>query len=86
MREFKTLIQEANRWNQANILRKYIYAVEENLNENKKLLEESQNWISWAREKADWLDPTIKKDNPLFEDMNLKELIKKRFNLKNLNP
>ncbi len=54
IKRFKKLKSEAKRWNQANIIRKYIAYIESQTDEvNKK------EWIAWAKAKADWFDPSV---------------------------
>jgi hypothetical protein len=45
---FKELIDKARQWKQAQLIRTY-------LSESK---DANQEWIAWALQKADWLDPT----------------------------
>jgi hypothetical protein len=55
---FKTLETEAINWERAKRLRAYISAVAEQANITGEY-EEKQNWIDWASQKADWVDPLI---------------------------
>lgn len=53
-------------WNKARIIRDFIAAVETNLSKIDQKPSELLDWINWAKEKADWLDPlTAKKDAAL---------------------
>jgi len=54
----------------ADDLRKYINIFEENAIKNNTLTEEKQNWIEWARKKADWYDPFINAKDELLEDVD----------------
>lgn len=58
---FKDLLKQAKRWHKANILRGYIEKFEENCKRSNTLSEETREWLSWARGKADWYDPLINK-------------------------
>ena len=53
------LLSDARQWKDAEDLRNYICATEKNG-------KYSDEWIKWAKDKADWIDPLIKeKDNIL---------------------
>jgi len=49
----------AAKWQEAERLRQYIEAVERSATRNGKLDEELSDWLSWARIKADCIDPLI---------------------------
>ena len=42
-------------------IRTYVAAVES----KPDLSDEEREWIVWAREKADWIDPMIRKEDPI---------------------
>jgi len=54
-------------WHKACIIRRYIDAIEAGLQneahgeKRRRMIE----WIAWARDKADWFDPTVAKDDPV---------------------
>lgn len=52
-----TLRREAARFRRASELRDYIAAVEEAARRAGEMLPERLEWITWARAKADWVDP-----------------------------
>lgn len=65
---FKQLEEEANNYERASRLRRYIDAVE------KKALvcpdgvtDDVREWSEWARAKADWLDPLVKVCDPILD-------------------
>lgn len=61
----RALEDEASRWEKAEKIRKYIYTVEKMKSDkdgSSRPESEFENWISWAREIADRVDPL--KDNP----------------------
>lgn len=66
------LENEAMDWHKALIIRQYIAALEpvmqNEVNEEKR--RKWSEWILWAREKADWLDPTISKEDPVLGRRN----------------
>lgn len=70
IKEFKSLSQKANRWHQAEILRKYIAEVEKKSKENNSLNEEVAQWLEWANNKVAWYDPFIEKEDEIFERIN----------------
>ena len=62
MERFKALEEEARNWKRAENLRAYIAAVEAKAaREQGSIASESDlgQWIAWARQKADWIDPII---------------------------
>jgi len=63
--DFKNLLSLFDRWQQARNLRQYIKAIEAKKKREGKLSEELKKWIDWAKQKADWYDPLINKEDPL---------------------
>lgn len=55
MTKFKSLVNEADRFNIAQMIRNYANAVEFNKPEDAETIQ----WIKWANKKADWYDPRI---------------------------
>jgi RNase P subunit RPR2 len=58
----QALVQDAQKWQTSNIIRTYIKAVEEKYISEKTLQDinaELKDWIKWAKEKADILDPVL---------------------------
>ena len=55
------LVNEAEDYNVATKIRAYANAVASKDNIN----DETKKWIKWAKEKADWYDPTVAMDNEL---------------------
>jgi hypothetical protein len=56
------LLQDAQKWQTSNIIRTYIKAVEEKYISEKTLQDintELEDWIKWAKEKADIIDPVL---------------------------
>ena len=70
LKNFKNTFQLANRYQKANDLRNYINTFEENAIKNNSLSEEKQNWIEWARKKADWYDPFIEAEDELLGEVD----------------
>lgn len=63
IRNFRKLVNEANQWHQAQIIRSYIQYVEEKSLLKGELSDELKNWIDWSKQKADWYDPIKKKED-----------------------
>lgn len=79
IQRFKELINDANRWNQAQILRSYMKEYEKQMQIHGKIDDVQRDWIEWAKQKIDWYDPFINKEDTLlseivkrnlFEDIN----------------
>lgn len=58
LERFKQLLFEAHRFSLANMVRTYIDQIERNAISSNALTEEKREWISWARQKMDWFDPS----------------------------
>lgn len=65
LEEFQNLIKESTRWNQAKILREYLNEFEVTARKNGNLTKELQEWIIWAKQKADWYDPLGEKEDDI---------------------
>ena len=65
--EIRQLEQVASDWDKAEKIRRFADAMERKIIEiseetaNKKII----RWLKWAREKADWIDPLIEKEDEL---------------------
>jgi hypothetical protein len=64
-RQLRSLFRDASRLQRANRLREFIAAVEDRARQDGELTLEKQQWIEWARAKADWLDPLIRRSDPI---------------------
>lgn len=71
---FMLLLKQAKRWHKANILREYIQRFEENCLKNNTLSEEKKEWFTWARDKADWFDPFIGKEDKYLTDDDFRDI------------
>ena len=69
LKRYEGLLLAANRWNQSKILRGYIDHIK---NQDNGSPEDLIVWVRWANNKADWLDPTINKEDELLGTYNLK--------------
>ena len=71
MERFKALEEAARNWKRAEDLRAYIAAVETKAaREQGSVAVESDlgQWIVWARQKADWIDPIINVERPVDDE------------------
>jgi len=64
---FEDLEAKAKKWKRAQHLRAYVDAVEQAVALKGELTDELLDWISWARAKADWLDPMICVSDPILD-------------------
>jgi len=65
----KELAENANDFILAKSIRSYVAAVEA----KPDLTDEEREWIVWARDKADWIDPTIRKEDPILGKFRTKQ-------------
>jgi hypothetical protein len=73
--DFKQLLSKAERLDKTAKLRHYIKTVEENALADNSLDEELKNWIVWAKDKVDWYDPLISKEDDFLNDYDFKNLV-----------
>ncbi|MFT3739567.1 MAG: hypothetical protein QM786_12475 [Breznakibacter sp.] len=74
LKEFQSLFTMADRLYKANIIRDYIYRYEDYLQKNNIEEEEVLKKIAWAKEKADWLDPFISKEDEYLDHYDKDEI------------
>jgi hypothetical protein len=70
LEKFKNLFESATRYHKTVYIRNYIDRFESFTIENGNLDEENRKWIHWAREKADWYDPFIEKQDNLLDGID----------------
>lgn len=69
IRKFNLMSKNADRYDKAQKIRRYIDAVEQAAWTNNSMTEEIQDWIFWAKKKADWFDPVVMRiDDLLTQD------------------
>ena len=66
-RKLRALFRDASRLQRANRLREFIATVEDRARQNGELTPEKQQWIEWASAKADWLDPLVRRSDPILD-------------------
>lgn len=67
---FKNLMLDVQRWNKLKQLRKFIDEVESEHIAKNSLTDEVQQWLTWAKKKADWYDPTINAEDELLVNVD----------------
>ena len=73
--KFKTLLSASERFDKAVKLRNYINRLEEKAITSDSITEEFYTWLKWAKDKIDWYDPLIMKQDELLEDNDLDEIV-----------
>ena len=71
MERMKALEAEVQNWKRAEGIRAYVAAVETKAaREDGSIALESElgQWIAWARQKADWIDPILNPECPVLDD------------------
>ncbi len=76
LKEFKSLFKMAERLHKTLILRQYIDTYEQCIKKYGEISVEIAQKIKWAREKADWLDPFISKDDLYMDYYKKDEIIR----------
>lgn len=71
---FKKLLKNSNQWQEVKILRRYLDDTETKAKNNNTFTEEFENWLLWARKKADWYDPQINAEDELLKDTDIENL------------
>jgi hypothetical protein len=74
LENFKGFLEEAARWQKVNLLRSYVEGVELRAIKNNSLSEKMTAWLKWAREKLDWDDPAVNKEDELSGDVDRERL------------
>lgn len=65
--KFNKLVKLSEQYNKSLLIRKYIEAKKEKAQKENTLDQETQEWINWANDKADWLDPLINKKDEILD-------------------
>ena len=65
--KLRALFRDASRLQRANRLRDFISAVEDRANHDGEPTPEKQQWIEWAKAKADWIDPLVRRSDPILD-------------------
>jgi hypothetical protein len=65
--KFNKLVALSEQYNKTRIIRQYIEAQKQNAIDTNSFTPEKQEWINWANDKADWIDPLINKPDDLLD-------------------
>ena len=66
--KFNKLVKLSEQYNKSLLIRKYIDAKKEKAKNDNTLDQGTQEWINWANDKADWLDPLINKPDDILDN------------------
>lgn len=66
--KFNNLVALSEQYNKSLLIRNYIQAKKEKSLKENTLDQKTQEWINWANDKADWLDPLINKPDDILDD------------------
>ncbi|GAA3555844.1 hypothetical protein [Snuella lapsa] len=70
LNKFRSIINESSRWQKAMNLRNYINVIEKDATQKNKLNNQLKEWLNWLKDKIDWYDPLIEKDDELFKNID----------------
>ncbi len=70
----RKLFTDAKKFDKATMYRNFIKATEQKAITENNLTEELKEWIKWANDKADWIDPTSPKQDELLNDNDIDEI------------
>lgn len=76
--DFKSLLSEANRWNNVQLLRNYLEAREQKAKKANTKTAEFDQWLYWAKKKTDWYDPFVNSPDELLVDIDKVSLLPKK--------
>lgn len=65
--KFNKLVTLSEQYNKTLLIRQYIEATKQKAVNTNSLTFEKQEWINWATDKADWLDPLINKTDVILD-------------------
>ncbi|MEW7277875.1 hypothetical protein ABW636_04715 [Aquimarina sp. 2201CG1-2-11] len=72
---FRSLLNRSSRWQKSIYLKNYIEVLEKNAFEKGLLTDEIKKNFQWMKDKADWYDPLIEKDDELFKGIDRDSLM-----------
>ncbi len=70
----RKFFSDAKKFDKATMYRNFIKAIEQKAITENNLTEELIDWIKWANDKADWIDPTSTKQDELLNDNDIDEI------------
>lgn len=74
LKDFKLLFKQAHQWHEAVILENYIAEFEREAMKKGPLTDDLKNWIAWAKQKAAWFNPFIKKEDAYLSEEDRQNL------------
>lgn len=74
--DFITLMTKYSRWQQSRQIREYLNELEKHAVQNNQYSEDFKMWLERAREKADWFDPMIERNDPWLEGVDRDNLLR----------
>jgi hypothetical protein len=78
LQDFRSLLNEAHRWHNSQVLRSYLDMVGQKVTPDESKREEFDQWLTWARQKADWYDPLVGASDELLSNIDRTTLEKVR--------
>lgn len=67
IQKFNKLVELSKQYSLSRLIREYINAEYERAVDKNNLTPEKMEWIKWANDKADWLDPVINKTDDILD-------------------
>lgn len=72
LKKFLDFYKSAHRWDHYMILKRYYDMIQSTATENDS--ESNREWLDWAKAKLDWYNPTLDKQDVLFNDVDKETL------------
>lgn len=66
-KKLEQLIEDAQRWQQAEAIRAFLHAQEANVLKTGAISDQQSSHLAWARAKADWLDPLVRRPDAVLD-------------------
>lgn len=66
-KKLEQLIEDARRWQQAEAIRAFLHAQEANVLKTGSITDQQSSHLAWARAKADWLDPLVRRPDAVLD-------------------
>lgn len=63
----RRVIEDAQRWQQAEAIRAFLHAQEANVLKTGAISDQQSSHLAWARAKADWLDPLLRRPDAVLD-------------------
>lgn len=74
LNQLTSLLEQSERWQKVEKFRSFLASKEAQGKKNGTLTSKTKDLLEWAREKADWMDPLIEKEDELFDEVDRKTL------------